>query len=95
MTRVLGANGVNMHAFTVAGNADFGILHMIVSDVELAVRVLKEAHFTVKVTEVLYFTCPDTPGDWYFTGNYPTPGGNLVVCRSFVNYVEKKNVRAY
>ena len=62
VTRILGANCVNMHAFTVAGNADFGILHMIVSDVELAVRVLKEAQFTVKVTEVLYFTCPDTPG---------------------------------
>ncbi len=64
-------------------------------------RMLKSEHIQAEV-EVIYQTvenlhkaCPDTPGDWYFTGNYPTPGGNLVVCRSFVNYVEKKNVRAY
>ncbi len=45
--------------------------------------------------EGLHHSCPDNKGDWYFTGNYPTPGGNKVVNRSFINFVEKKNVRAY
>jgi amidophosphoribosyltransferase len=39
--------------------------------------------------------CPHHLGDWYFTGNYPTPGGNTVVNRAFVNYAEGKSVRAY
>ena len=43
----------------------------------------------------LHKACPEHTGDWYFTGNYPTPGGNKVVNRSFINYVEGKNVRAY
>jgi amidophosphoribosyltransferase len=45
--------------------------------------------------ENLHEACPSHTGDWYFTGNYPTPGGNLVVSRSFINYIEGKNVRAY
>lgn len=43
----------------------------------------------------LHAACPDHTGDWYFTGNYPTPGGNRVVNRAFINYREGKNVRAY
>ena len=39
--------------------------------------------------------CPNHTGDWYFTGNYPTPGGNRVVNRALVNYVENINTRAY
>ncbi|MCC7050448.1 MAG: class II glutamine amidotransferase [Bacteroidia bacterium] len=45
--------------------------------------------------EGLNHACPNNLGDWYFTGNYPTPGGNKVVNRAFINYIEKKNVRAY
>ena len=45
--------------------------------------------------EGLHSACPDHLGDWYFTGNYPTPGGNRVVNRAFINYMEGKNVRAY
>ncbi|HAP68242.1 MAG TPA: amidophosphoribosyltransferase [Flavobacteriales bacterium] len=45
--------------------------------------------------EGLHSACPNHLGDWYFTGNYPTPGGNRVVNRAFVNYMEGKNVRAY
>jgi len=40
-------------------------------------------------------TGPDNDGDWYFTGNYPTPGGNRVANQAFVNFVEKRNERAY
>jgi amidophosphoribosyltransferase len=45
--------------------------------------------------EGLHNSCPKNKGDWYFTGNYPTPGGNKVVNKSFLNYMEGKNVRAY
>jgi amidophosphoribosyltransferase len=45
--------------------------------------------------EDLHKACPTNTGDWYFTGNYPTPGGNKVVNKAFMNYVEGKNVRGY
>lgn len=45
--------------------------------------------------ESLHAACPNNLGDWYFTGNYPTPGGNRVVNRAFMNYMEGKNERAY
>ena len=43
----------------------------------------------------LHKACPNHLGDWYFTGNYPTPGGNKVVNRAFINWKEMKNERAY
>lgn len=43
----------------------------------------------------LHEACPKNLGDWYFTGNYPTPGGNRVVNRAFINFFEGKNERAY
>jgi amidophosphoribosyltransferase len=45
--------------------------------------------------EGLHEACPNHTGDWYFTGNYPTPGGNKVVNKSFINFIEGKNARAY
>jgi amidophosphoribosyltransferase len=45
--------------------------------------------------ENLHAACPGHKGDWYFTGNYPTPGGNKVVNKSFINYIEGRNERAY
>ena len=43
----------------------------------------------------LHQACPYHTGDWYFTGHYPTPGGNRIVNKAFVNYMEGKGVRAY
>ncbi|NKI31371.1 amidophosphoribosyltransferase [Croceivirga thetidis] len=43
----------------------------------------------------LHLACPKNLGDWYFTGDYPTPGGNKVVNRAFINFYEGKNKRAY
>ncbi|GGB84571.1 amidophosphoribosyltransferase [Flavobacterium suaedae] len=43
----------------------------------------------------LHKACPKNLGDWYFTGNYPTPGGNRVVNRSFINFYEGNDARAY
>lgn len=45
--------------------------------------------------EDLHASCPTNLGDWYFTGNYPTPGGNRVANSAFLNYMERKNVRGY
>lgn len=45
--------------------------------------------------ESLHEACPSNTGDWYFTGNYPTPGGNKVCNMAFINYMEGKNVRGY
>jgi amidophosphoribosyltransferase len=48
-----------------------------------------------QTVEDLHLCCPTNTGDWYFTGNYPTPGGNKVCNKAFVNYMEGKNVRGY
>ena len=45
--------------------------------------------------EDLHKSCPSNLGDWYFSGNYPTPGGNKVVNKAFINYMEGRNVRGY
>jgi hypothetical protein len=62
VTRILETGGINMSAFSLAESTDFGILRMIVSDVEGALRALKEAHFGVSTTDVLHITVGDTPG---------------------------------
>lgn len=48
-----------------------------------------------QTVENLHNACPNNLGDWYFTGNYPTPGGNKVVNKAFINWVEGNNERAY
>lgn len=48
-----------------------------------------------QTVEDLHKACPGNTGDWYFTGDYPTPGGNKVVNKAFINYIEGKNERAY
>lgn len=54
-----------------------------------------EVQVVFQTVENLHKACPKHKGDWYFTGNYPTPGGMKVVNRSYVNYMEGKLVRAY
>ncbi|HRW62714.1 MAG TPA: amidophosphoribosyltransferase, partial [Bacteroidales bacterium] len=54
-----------------------------------------EVQIVFQTIENLHAACPNDTGDWYFTGKYPTPGGNKVVNRSFINYIEGKNQRAY
>jgi amidophosphoribosyltransferase len=54
-----------------------------------------EVHIIYQSIEGLHNACPNHKGDWYFTGNYPTAGGNKVVNKSFINFMEGKNVRAY
>jgi amidophosphoribosyltransferase len=54
-----------------------------------------EVKIVFQSIEGLHEACPGHTGDWYFTGNYPTPGGNRVANQSFINYVEGRNTRAY
>ena len=54
-----------------------------------------EVQIIYQTIENLHIACPKNLGDWYFTGNYPTPGGNRVVNQAFINFYEGKNQRAY
>jgi len=54
-----------------------------------------EVKIIYQTIENLHIACPNHKGDWYFTGNYPTPGGNKVVNKAFINYMEGSNERAY
>ncbi|MFQ3336131.1 MAG: amidophosphoribosyltransferase [Urechidicola sp.] len=54
-----------------------------------------EVEIIYQTLEGLHASCPDHNGDWYFSGDYPTPGGNKAVNQAFINYYEGKNVRAY
>jgi amidophosphoribosyltransferase len=57
--------------------------------VEIPIQVIYQT------IEALHDSCPTNTGDWYFTGNYPTPGGNRVCNRAFMNYMDGRNVRGY
>lgn len=74
------------------------------TDEEISAKIaemLKSSEIKAEITviyqtvENLHFACPNDKGDWYFTGNYPTPGGNKVVNNSFVNFIEGRNERSY
>ena len=59
------------------------------SDIKCDVQIIYQS------IEDLHKACPGHKGDWYFTGNYPTAGGNKVVNKAFINYMDGKNERAY
>ncbi len=54
-----------------------------------------EVEVIYQTIEGLHEACPNDTGDWYFSGKYPTPGGNRVVNRAFINYMKKSDQRAY
>ncbi|MEO5778016.1 MAG: amidophosphoribosyltransferase [Flavobacterium sp.] len=54
-----------------------------------------EVKIIFQTVENLHLACPKNLGDWYFTGDYPTPGGNRVANKAFMNFYEGKNARAY
>ena len=62
VTRILGKHGINMHAFSMAETTDFGILRLIVSEVDKAVEILREANFAVMLTEVICIKCNNNAG---------------------------------
>ncbi|HOY31949.1 MAG TPA: class II glutamine amidotransferase [Bacteroidales bacterium] len=62
---------------------------LVPKDIKAGVQIIFQS------IDDLHAACPDHTGDWYFSGDYPTPGGNKVVNRSFINYIEKRNERGY
>lgn len=66
-----------------------------ISELLRPVEINAEVTIVYQTIENLHKACPNNLGDWYFTGNYPTPGGNKVVNKAFMNYVEGKTERAY
>ena len=62
VAKILAENGINMQAFSMAETADFGLLRLIVLDVDKAVEVLRAASFAVMLTDVLCINCQNVPG---------------------------------
>ena len=62
VAKALAANNINMQAFSMAETTDFGILRLIVSDVDIAVEALRNANFAVILTDVVCISCPNVPG---------------------------------
>ncbi len=66
-----------------------------IADILRSTDIDAEVEIIYQSIEGLHNACPANKGDWYFTGNYPTPGGNKVANKSFINYMEGENIRAY
>jgi len=66
-----------------------------ISELLKSKEVNADVEIVFQTIENLHAACPNDTGDWYFTGKYPTPGGNKVVNKSFINFIEGKNQRAY
>jgi amidophosphoribosyltransferase len=66
-----------------------------ISELVCDASIKSEVKIIFQPVENLHRACPKNLGDWYFTGNYPTPGGNRVVNRSFINFYEGNKERAY
>ncbi len=66
-----------------------------IAEIVKPIELTCELEIIYQSIEGLHASCPNHKGDWYFTGNYPTPGGNKVANRSFINFMEGKQERAY
>lgn len=78
VANILGEAGINMTAFTVAENTDFGMLRLIVSEPERAKDILKEKLYAVSITEVVCLECPNEPGALGKAMNLLTEAGVFV-----------------
>jgi amidophosphoribosyltransferase len=58
-------------------------------------EIKAELKIVYQTIDNLHIACPNHLGDWYFTGNYPTPGGNKIANRAYINFIEGRNIRAY
>ena len=66
-----------------------------ISSLLKAENINAEVQLVYQKIENLHKACPNDKGDWYFTGDYPTPGGNKVVNRAFIDFIEGRDRRAY
>ena len=62
VTKILGKHSINMHAFSMAETTDFGILRLIISEVDKAVEILRNENFAVMLTDVVCISCPNVAG---------------------------------
>jgi len=70
-------------------------LNREIANIVRPVDISAEVEIIYQTIEGLHAACPNHTGDWYFTGNYPTPGGIKVVNKAFINYYKKVDERAY
>ena len=66
-----------------------------IAEIVTASDIASEVEVVFQTIDGLHAAIPVHRGDWYFTGNYPTPGGNVVACKAFVNFYENRDERAY
>jgi amidophosphoribosyltransferase len=66
-----------------------------IAEMLTSTEIKAEVKIIFQTVENLHLACPKNLGDWYFTGNYPTPGGNRVANKAFMNFYEGKDARAY
>ncbi len=74
---------------------DYEVVSAKIAEIVTPAHLIAEVEVVYQTVENLHKSIPKHLGDWYFTGDYPTPGGNKVVNRAFINYMEGKLVRAY
>jgi len=66
-----------------------------ISEIVRPKQIFSDVQIIYQTVENLHLACPKNLGDWYFTGDYPTPGGNRVANKAFMNYMEGNDGRAY
>nr|HPQ21387.1 amidophosphoribosyltransferase [Saprospiraceae bacterium] len=74
---------------------DYETISERISKIVRPESIKQDVEVIYQTVENLHIACPNNNGDWYFTGDYPTPGGVRVVNRAFINFMENKDVRAY
>ncbi len=73
----------------------YKVLTNKIAEIVTPENIKPEVEVIFQSLEGLRRACPHNSGDWYFSGNYPTPGGNRIINQAFINYMENKDVRAY
>ena len=93
VTRLLGTAGINIRALSMADTSDFGILRMIVNNVDAALETLREAAYTVSLTDVVAIEIPDTPGGLAdVLESFQNAGMNVEYLYAFVEKTSDKAV---
>jgi hypothetical protein len=96
VTKLLGQHKINIRALALADTSDFGILRIIVNDVDKAYKILKDAHFTVNETEVLAVEVPDVPGGLHsMLEMFSKDGINVEYMYGFVEKASEKAILVF
>ncbi|MEO6759675.1 MAG: amidophosphoribosyltransferase, partial [Saprospiraceae bacterium] len=74
---------------------DYGAISHKIAEIVTRAEIIPDVDVIFQTLDGLHAACPGNSGDWYFSGRYPTPGGNRVANRAFMNYVKKSDARAY